>query len=159
MWKHQRIICIISILFYYVVFFQNPRKDDKVTNLDDLHGLWTLIDIQLNDIRQSFDQIDESRRAGWKEVEVKKPLAAATSMPTLRPNKANFAKKTNSAHKLTVDGSTQNALSEEKKAMLEEKRREEVKKREELIRARRAEMAKTGRAEVLINGNVAAPML
>uniref|UniRef100_A0A914GXC6 Uncharacterized protein n=1 Tax=Globodera rostochiensis TaxID=31243 RepID=A0A914GXC6_GLORO len=43
----------------------NPIPGQKVTKLNDLHGLWALIDMQLEDIRLCFDKIEQCRLRSW----------------------------------------------------------------------------------------------
>uniref|UniRef100_A0A1I8BW65 Uncharacterized protein n=1 Tax=Meloidogyne hapla TaxID=6305 RepID=A0A1I8BW65_MELHA len=46
----------------------NPIANQKPTLLDDLHGLWALIEMQLDDIRASFASIEKCRLNGWDSI-------------------------------------------------------------------------------------------
>ena len=45
----------------------NPVEGQKLTKLDDLHGLWALIEMSLQDIRACFDIVEKSRLNGWDQ--------------------------------------------------------------------------------------------
>lgn len=109
-----------------------------------MHGLWSLVDIQIDDIRQCFLDVEESRLSGWKVTESKPVLITTKSMPSLQlinkplttalnvaTNLANNSSNVN--HKSSADETTIVA----KKIAMEEKRREETRRRQEFIRAKR----------------------
>jgi len=44
----------------------NPTPGDtRATRIDDLHGLWSLVEINLEDIRKHFDKVEASRLHNW----------------------------------------------------------------------------------------------
>ncbi|KAI1717812.1 guanylate-kinase-associated protein (GKAP) protein [Ditylenchus destructor] len=46
----------------------NPNANDKVTTINDLHGLWSLVDMQLDDIRNCFKEVEKYRLTGWQSA-------------------------------------------------------------------------------------------
>ncbi|KAI1717961.1 guanylate-kinase-associated protein (GKAP) protein domain-containing protein [Ditylenchus destructor] len=117
---------------------QNPAGSQKLTTINDLEGLWSLVDIQLDDIRACFDQ-----------------LTTASSMPSLvlRQQAANgqLSNETNQKPPTGSKAGTANNKQESKeqkekeqqrKATMEAKRKELDNKRKALIEAKRAEQKK-----------------
>jgi len=43
----------------------NPVPGEKPTKLTDLHGLFSLVDMQLDDIKKCFDRIEKARINNW----------------------------------------------------------------------------------------------
>ncbi|KAL3091372.1 hypothetical protein niasHS_007165 [Heterodera schachtii] len=56
-----------------------PIPGQKVTKLNDLHALWVLIDMQLDDIRSIFNSIEQFRLRCWAVAEPKAAATAASS--------------------------------------------------------------------------------
>ncbi|KAI1713905.1 guanylate-kinase-associated protein (GKAP) protein domain-containing protein [Ditylenchus destructor] len=49
----------------------NPNAKDKVTTINDLHGLWSLVDMQLVGIRNCFNEVEKYRLSGWLSAKEK----------------------------------------------------------------------------------------
>ena len=62
---------LASKIKFFFHFLQNPTANNqKPTLLGDLHGLWALIDMQLDDIRSTFAAIEKFRLASWDACRV-----------------------------------------------------------------------------------------
>ncbi|KAI1731577.1 guanylate-kinase-associated protein (GKAP) protein [Ditylenchus destructor] len=115
---------------------QNPAASQKLTTINDLEGLWSLVDIQLDDIRACFDQ-----------------LTTASSMPSLviRQQAANGQLSNETNQKPPTGSKTgtnkqeskeQKEKEQQRKAAMDVKRKELDNKRKALIEAKRAEQKK-----------------
>uniref|UniRef100_A0A915DJN1 Uncharacterized protein n=2 Tax=Ditylenchus dipsaci TaxID=166011 RepID=A0A915DJN1_9BILA len=125
----------------------NPATADKLTTLNDLHGLWTLVDIQLADIRNCFEQVEKSRLIGWQTP--RQTLTTAASMPSLLLPPTSRRPSTENGHKVllpkplglkNVDSAANKEKELQRKAVIEAKRQELNRQRRALIDAKRAEL-------------------